>query len=263
MTSNNDLFKVNLVKDNLGRRSEGIQRMEIWSNIKNIFNISLFLSDCRICGDVLVETAESVICERCMNKVRPAAGWSCSRCDRPLASRQIVCGQCLLKPPQFRKHLAFGFYEGVLREIILLFKYGEILLLKHPLSDWLMELVTLRLQASFDFILCIPADPRRKRRINHTHELTLELSKKMNLPFTDNCLQKIRSTEPQAGLRMKKRLTNLNRAFALKNGEQFSGTRVLLVDDVFTTGTTVAKCAGLLNKAGAEVVVITLAKSRF
>ncbi len=237
--------------------------MRMWGNLKNIFNVSLFLSNCRICGEVLAYTAESVICEKCVNEVKQATGRSCPRCDRPLSSNsQNVCGKCLLNPPQFDRHLAFGFYEGVLREIILLFKYGEIELLKYPLAAWLMTMMSSRLKDPFDFILCVPGDPGRRRVMNHTHELTLELSNKMNLPYARKCLLKTRSTEPQVGLTLKKRLANLKRAFELRNSRQFKGSRVLLVDDVYTTGTTIARCTEVLTKAGAEVVVITLAKAR-
>lgn len=243
-------------------RAENLN-MQGWSYFKNLVNVSLFLSHCRICGELLADREEKIVCGRCISEVEPARSPSCVRCDRIIPHRQNLCGQCMLRPPPYRQHLSYGLYEGVLREMILLFKYGEILILKRPLIDWLFHLVACKAKVSYDCILPVPLDPGRKRGINHTLELARGLAKRLNIPLARNCLRKVRSTQPQVGLSMKSREQNLNGAFQLRCDHRLKGTRVLLVDDVFTTGTTVAKCAGLLRKAGAETVVLTLAKSRF
>jgi predicted amidophosphoribosyltransferase len=154
-------------------------------------------------------------------------------------------------------------YEGVLRELILLFKYGEILLLKHQLTDWLVHIVPRKAKDSFDYILPVPMDPGRKRGINPTLELARGVAKKLKIPLARNWLIKGRSTEPQVGLSMKRRETNLKGAFQLNKIHRLKSARVLMVDDVFTTGTTVSECAKPLTEAGSEVVIVTLAKSRF
>ncbi len=74
-------------------------------------------------------------------------------------------------------------------------------------------------------------------------------------------LKKIKKTLPQAGLSMKKRLNNLNGAFKLNNPVEVRGKKILLIDDVYTTGTTVKKCTGLMKRVRADVIVLTLARS--
>ncbi|MCP5107575.1 MAG: ComF family protein, partial [bacterium] len=96
---------------------------------------------------------------------------------------------------------------------------------------------------------------------NPVLELAKILSRRFEIPLLGNHLVKHKKTLPQAGLSRSKRLTNLDGAFKLAVAPSLKGKKVILVDDVYTTGTTIKKCTELLNKQDAEVTALTLARS--
>jgi predicted amidophosphoribosyltransferase len=89
------------------------------------------------------------------------------------------------------------------------------------------------------------------------------LARELQADFRPGLLRKVRSTRPQVGLPRAQREKNLDGAFMLAEGKKLAGKRILLVDDVITTGTTIRTCAALLNRRGARVTAVTLAQSRF
>src|SRR5690606_22271007 len=91
---------------------------------------------------------------------------------------------------------------------------------------------------------------KRERGFNQAQELARVLSKRVGLPVI-NCLERIRKTETQARLRRSERLRNQLNAFGLKRGFDLQGRRLLIIDDVFTTGATINACAHMLKQAGA------------
>jgi ComF family protein len=164
-------------------------------------------------------------------------------------------------PPLYRKHFSFSIYDGVLKDLILLFKYGEIKKLKNLIAAYYSEIFNKKICEEFDFLIPVPPDKNRKREFNPIFEIAKVLSKSINVRLLSNRLLKIKKTEPQAGLSRSKRLKNLDGAFVLKKPNRLKGKKVLLIDDVYTTGTTIKQCTKLLIKAGADVVAITLARS--
>lgn len=169
-----------------------------------------------------------------------------------------VCGQCLKKAPPFSKVLNYGLYEGVLSEAINHLKFYGIKRLAKPLAGLL---------CAFDFsgldgIVPVPLSMRRLRERGFNQSLLIArvISRKFHVPLLMDNLMKIKETPPQIGLTAKKRLLNLKNAFGVKG--DIKGFRILLVDDVMTTGATVTECSKVLIKAGAkEVTVLTLART--
>jgi ComF family protein len=107
----------------------------------------------------------------------------------------------------------------------------------------------------------VPADRGRKRELNPILALCKRLSRNLGIPLMRKNLIKVKRTEPQVLLSQARRLKNLDGAFRLKDPAAVRKKRIVLVDDVYTTGTTIKKCTQLLKKAGADVVAITLARS--
>lgn len=155
---------------------------------------------------------------------------------------------------------AFGFHEDTLRELIHLFKYGRIQTLSKPLGRLLA--LALPRDRAFDVIVPMPLHWRKlwQRGFNQSELLAREIGRRTNVPVK-NALRRVRFTSAQAGLTNAKRRLNVSGAFRSKKNGSLEGKRVLLVDDVMTTGATAASCARALKLAGArQVTLLTLAR---
>jgi len=158
---------------------------------------------------------------------------------------------------------SFGSYEGVLRELIHLYKYGKVKTLARPLSDFLMA--ALPRHESFDAVTAVPLHWRREwqRGFNQSDLLARELSRRCGIPRIA-ALKRVRSTVAQAGLSNTGRRKNVTAAFdgRRRAARQLAGKRILLIDDVMTTGSTAASCALALKRAGASrVALLTIARA--
>jgi ComF family protein len=186
-------------------------------------------------------------------------GHKCSRCASALVSEEAtLCGDCMINPPRFRKAICFGPYEDPLREAIHQLKFKSIKRLAKPLGRLL---TTLPLPEA-DVIIPVPVGLKslRLRGFNHAFYIAKELSMYTGLPVEGRVLYKKKETPPQVGLSAIARKINLRGAFGMR--EKLSGDRVLLVDDVITTGSTMNECAKTLRKAGAsEVIAVSLARA--
>jgi competence protein ComFC len=228
-----------------------------------IVRSGLFLPRCRICGLDLVSSAEKVICRNCCRKMTPDTATQCRVCGKFIPQGVATCGACLLEPPPFERHVSYAAYEGTLRDTIILFKYGEVEPLKHWLAGLYLEAVEKKLPgASFAAVVPVPADRKRRRGFQPVRTTGYLLARRLKIPFQPGLLIKKKSTPPQVGLTQAQRQANLDGAFALARGKKVAGLRILLIDDVTTTGTTIRKCAAILKKGGARVTVVTLAQSR-
>ena len=154
----------------------------------------------------------------------------------------------------------YGACEGPLRELIHLYKYGKVQTLAGPLSDLLAS--ALPRDQRFDAVAPAPLHWRRRwlRGFNQAGLLARGLSKRTGIPLL-RALRRIRSTETQAGLSNTARRRNVTGAFQARRRAAITGKRILLVDDVMTTGSTGAACAIALKRAGAaHVTLLTVAR---
>jgi ComF family protein len=221
----------------------------------------LYPPRCAICD--LLDT--SYLCPGCRSQIEAIDGPICGRCGVPL-DEPGICGYCRDHPRSFRTARSAGRFSGVLRELIHRFKYTPAKPLADPLADILLGCL-LRWRAigpeHFDMIVPVPIHPLRLRArdYNQSAELARGLGSRIGMPVYCRALRKIRETRPQTTLSARERKTNLRGAFAVVRREGFEGARVLLIDDVMTTGATADECSRTLVEAGAkEVRVLTLAR---
>lgn len=184
-------------------------------------------------------------------------GPSCSICAAPLVSEySSTCQECIKHRPKFSKVLNYGIYADVLSEAIHLMKFSKLKRLAKPLSSLLFKLDI----PEYDGIVPVPLSSKslKERGFNQSLLISRVLSKKLRIPIYIDMLLKTRETLPQIGLNAKERVKNLKGSFEAK---KINGLRLLLVDDVMTTGATARECARVLMKAGAgDVIIITLAR---
>jgi ComF family protein len=187
------------------------------------------------------------------------SGTLCRICSARLQSEDArVCGECLARTPRFKRAVCFSPYEDPMREAIHLLKFRGIKRLARPLG---LLLATLELPEA-DVIVPVPSGLMglRARGFNQCYFISRELSRLTAIPVESRLLFKKKETPPQVGLSALARRTNLRGAFAMRG--RLEGERVLLVDDVITTGTTMNECAKTLRRAGtSEVTAVALARA--
>lgn len=236
---------------------------------------TLFPSDCRICSTPLINISRLPVCNGCLQQIHPVDGTVCAICGEKIqsslsqTSSLTQCGLCQKKAPPFTRAVAHGSYSGNLRELIHLLKYEQVRPAANVLGEFLAEAI-----AGFEMnlanrVLVVPVplykSKHRQRGFNQA-----ELIAKAALKFKDSekfvlksrLLKRLRPTESQIGLTRHQRRENIRGAFGILHPEEIAGHEVLLVDDVFTTGTTVSECARILIRAGASKVwVATVART--
>lgn len=230
---------------------------------------------CRCCEHPL-DTLESVpVCENCWARVRPYDGIECAQCGLFLGSAvalhgTALCGFCRRDSFEFEQARSFGWYEGVLGDLIRRFKYDSWHPLALPLARCL-HTASQRFAApgaaavKFDLLLPVPLHRTRQRSrgYNQAQLLAEQLAKLTRVPLAARNCVRVRDTKPQTGLRGAERRKNVRGAFAVNKPEQVKGASILLIDDVLTTGATLDACAVALRRAGAETVrALTLARAR-
>jgi ComF family protein len=189
----------------------------------------------------------------------PYSGPLCRICGVPIVSEHAdICGRCIESPPYFEQAVSFGMYEDVLASAIHQFKFIGIRRLHVPLTDLLLHHDT----GSIDAIIPVPLSHSGllSRGFNQTLLLADRLARQKKIPLIMDCLMKTRETPPQVGLSAEERMKNMKKAFTCVT--PLNGKRILLIDDVMTTGATVNECAKELKKAGAaSVSVLALARA--
>ena len=191
-----------------------------------------------------------------------SAEFFCISCRTPFQNSfpldaQGRCALCRNGLRGFDAAYSFGAYEGVLRELIHLYKYGKIRTLARPLSGLLAQ--ALPRDEAFDAAVPVPLYWRRRlqRGFNQAELLARGLSRLTGIPVVCT-LGRVRPTPTQAGLSNNARRQNMARAFRSRSVQ---GKRILLIDDVMTTGATAASCALALKQAGARrVALLTVAR---
>ncbi len=215
------------------------------------------------------------VCEECLSSIRPIGDGLCSVCGErlpgpyALAESEIRCVLCRRLEPPYVKASAYGSYESGLRELIHLLKYDGVRPAAGVLGRMLAEAIT-PLQAGFTAgpVLVVPVPLHiGKRRQRGFNQAELIARAALKLTAVDRfellpALRRTRETQSQIGLSRHQRRENLRGAFAVNQPGEIRGREVLLVDDVFTTGTTVSECARVLRRAGAtKVYVATVART--
>lgn len=218
----------------------------------------LYPPHCYLCG---VPLEESFVCPDCYRRLpRPQPPW-CARCGAPVEEPEVdLCLECATRPWFFDRARSFGFYAGGLAELIRGLKYGGERALARELARYLFQAGD-ELLPPVEALTFVPMSrPKlRERGFNQAELLAQELGKLADLPPV-SALVKVRQTEDQTGLGPGERFKNISGAFAPYG--KTSLQRVVLVDDVYTTGATAEECARALLEGGfQEVYVLTVARS--
>jgi ComF family protein len=220
---------------------------------------------CLGCG-ALVDRQGS-LCPSCWSGIDFLGAPLCACCGMPFeqnVGEGALCGGCIGRPPKFARARAVFRYDDSSRRLVLGFKHGDRLHGAPAYGKW-MARAGAALLADASMIAPVPLHWTRlfRRRYNQSALLAAVLARESGVPLVPDLLIRRRRTPPQGRLSAVERRRNMRGAFALNKrfAKRVGGRRVLLVDDVFTTGATVGACARVLLAAGAAGVdVITLAR---
>jgi len=217
---------------------------------------------CHICHSFIPDAGGLHICPTCRDSLPLVSFPLCSLCGIPFAGAggDHRCGACLTHPPHFDAARVRFLYEGAIRDLIHSFKYNQRTELRYPLALLALEEVS-RLVTDHDPHLIVPVPLHRsrlrQRGFNQAVLLGRTISRHHSLPMLPDALVRTRRTEPQIELSSAERRLNVKGAFSVGRADSVAGKRILLLDDVMTTGSTMDECAKVLKMAGAKVVVAT------
>ncbi len=217
----------------------------------------LFPSRCVGCRET-----GSLLCAKCREEFELVEPPLCPHCGRPMVSGRL-CPLCQRDPLQIDGVRSVAYLDGTLREAIHHFKYSNLQHLAIPLGR-LMGQYWEKSPLPAEIIVPVPlhTDRLRERGYNQAALLARELGKSIGLPISENSLVRVRATRPQVELGAQERKENVNDAFRCSSME-LKGKRILLIDDVCTTGATLEACSMALRQAGARSVwAFTLARAR-
>jgi competence protein ComFC len=213
---------------------------------------------CAVCSDMV--DAGEYLCTGCDAKLTRIVPPFCAKCSEPFPaaiSNIFTCANCGHRRLHFDAAVAAYRSRGIVRKVVLHFKYSGQIHLRHLVARWLITaLDDERLRsATFDIIVPVPLHPARERErgFNQSALIAELLSAHTMLPVQP-LLQRVRYTTTQTVFDRAERMQNLHGAFRLRKTAVVRGLRVLLVDDVLTTGSTLSECARVLKMAGAGSV---------
>lgn len=223
---------------------------------------------CLCCGQILPEEADQQLCSSCLDSLIFFSPPRCPKCGISFWAEEgpdHLCSRCLQGEESYHLVRSLGPYEGLLAEVIMRFKYGGAIYLANPLGRLLANLNDPDISFSeIDLVMPVPLHPRRLRERGFNQSLLLArvVSRVHKLPLDFAILERTRYTQPQTQLSGAERRKNIRGAFRVRNKKALAEKNILLIDDVFTSGATVAECARILKEAGArQVNVLTLARA--
>ena len=228
----------------------------------NSFLNFLFPSYCLLC-DAPLGVGERIVCGRCWARLEIITDRFCPKCGALLRKGRAICASCSKAGYYFSFNRSLGPFDQRYQTLIHHLKYERMTSLAVRLGEKLLFL--LRAEPRFspaEGIVPVPLHPTKLRERGYNQSLLLaqEVSRGSGLPLIDDALQKVRRTKSQTRLTFEERVENLRGAFRVKLREKVEGKKLILIDDVFTTGSTLNNCAQALLEAGAcEVYGLTLA----
>jgi ComF family protein len=225
---------------------------------------------CFLCATPVFRSREYGVCSLCWQKILALKILSprCPSCGLPLPNFEEdsnhLCGSCLQQLPSYSGARSFGYYAAEVRRVIHELKFDG----RRHLVELLAPLLAGVFgdswdRSDFDYITAVPLHPKRRRErgFNQAELLAKGLCQRIAIPYI-HTLKRLQYTLPQVGLTDSQRRANIRQAFHCIDPQKIAKCRILLIDDVMTTGATVAGAAQTLVKAGAgSVSVLTVART--
>lgn len=222
---------------------------------------------CQVCDCYDTSIDDSYICKSCFSKLERIEEPVCKICNKSLRNNPdlIVCNECIREKRSFEMSRSLFNYKGTVKKIIHDYKYCNKTYYYKLFSYLLIQYMKERRFINFDYITAIPLHKikQRKRGFNQSELLAKQVGKYFKISYI-SFLKRNNNTEKQSNLSRYARQKNLQNVFDMADNKVLgliSGADILIIDDIFTTGTTVNECSKILKEHGANrVFVMTLAR---
>jgi len=240
-------------------------------NVSGALTSVLFPAGCRLCDQILTDARRLPLCDNCLSSFQKIPPGSCDLCGQPCTfdpefpKAVSFCPDCQQHRFAFQVARSYGFYEGTLARAIVLLKHEQI----EPLGTWFARRLTELVQKeaerlAADVIVPVPLHRQRSRErgFNQVDLFGRPLARRLRLPYRPVLLMRSRPRPEKHLLRSDERWDAVRGAFAIRKGGRVDNLRILLLDDVMTTGATLDACSRALREAGAESVLgLTIARA--
>jgi ComF family protein len=222
---------------------------------------------CISCNGPINRDEEYSICSGCREKLKLIYGKTCLKCGKPLDDLYIsdICHDCMTSSHFFNKAISCLEYDELAKKIIYDLKYHKKRYISYHIAEIMYDRLKIEDMDGFDMIIPVPLHglKERERGFNQTYLIGKYLSRMTEKEVNRKILVRTKNTITQNKLSREERRSNLERAFEVINKENIDKKGILLVDDIFTTGSTVNECSRVLLENGAKTVyVATLATGR-
>lgn len=209
---------------------------------------------CPVCHKILKE-AGWLVCPECVGKLHAVGKEYCMKCGKPVEKHQEYCEVCGKTPRKFTEGRAVFLYDRTMKNSLLKFKYGG----RREYGRFYIEAMCCAEKNEIkrwkpDVIIPVPLHRKkyRARGFNQAEYLARGIGKKFDIPVSAGILKKVKNTKSQKKLNAQDRRNNLEHAFSVC--EEIKGLHILVIDDVYTTGSTMEEIAEVLTREGAEKV---------
>lgn len=211
----------------------------------------IYPKTCMGCNTLLNYNAKVELCDECSKDFEPYAGNRCVTCDRP-TDNTGECSICKSEKLYFERGYCVYPYSGAVRNTILNFKFRNMALYYTYLGSKMVDYYFDYIMESYDYITAVPIHKKKLkiRGYNQAELLAEYISEHIDIPYI-SILKRTVNTKPQNALNKKEREANIKNAFSLIDNIDIKNKSILIVDYIFTTGTTVNECCKVLKKAGA------------
>ena len=246
-------------------RSKSI-KLQVPHLFREIFEtavVFLYPANCRVCETSLEVTSLPYICATCWQDIQFLEPPWCDICGTP--NVKGLCDECAVSPPPYGKLRSIALYQTTIRQAIRLFKFEK----KRILAQHLIQLINARIPVDcaiteYDFILPVPIHKRRLRGrgFNQSTLLAKGIAQAAGVPILTDALVRHRHTMAQSSLGIDARQRNIIDAFKIRKPNVIRDKRILIIDDIITTGATFRAVVNELWKADpVEIDVLTLART--
>ena len=217
----------------------------------------LYPPRCTFCQDILPLTVDNLLCYHCQEEYPLIEDPVCKKCGKQLAHDDDLCLDCQIASHQYIQGVALYPYEGTIKEALYRFKYGGCRKYAQFFAAMMYkQLKQTAFLGKIDLIIPVPVSKERlkQRGYNQAEELAKHLSNISQIPYNGDILVRHKHTKPQSGFSPAQRLKNINNAFVTIHSLPSQYKVILIIDDIYTTGSTVNECAKVLKKAGAKYI---------
>jgi ComF family protein len=248
----------------------GVSAKTVLSGLIQAATDLLYPRNCQFCSVPLAGQERGVICAGCLETVKWIEPPCCSRCALPFVGAvtgTFECGYCQDLDLHFSRAVSACVARGVVLDAIHHFKYHRRMYFGPHLAEWMVTAGRERLDwSTVDGVVPVPLHPRKKRErgFKQAEYLAKAAGQAFGKPVWRRALRRVHDTKTQTRLDAQERRENLRGAFTVRDSGSVAEKRIVLVDDVFTTGATLDACARVLRHAGArEVWVLTVARGAY